>query len=174
MPAKSDNHALPRIRPGRRDDGEALAALVRRSLEEYGLPPDPGGVDADLRDVEAHYVTGGGWFEVLEIDDRIVGCAGMHVMEAGVLELRKMYFEPSVRGRGWGAALLDRFLARARREGWREVRLETASVLREAIGLYERFGFVRAPGDPAVPRCDVVMHRNLSADWPTPQTRFPE
>lgn len=174
MPDKPDTDALPRIRPGRRSDGEALAALVRRCLEEYGLPPDPAGVDADLLDVETHYVADGGWFEVLELDGRVVGCGGMHVMAPGVLELRKMYFEPSLRGRGLGAALLDRFLSRARREGWREVRLETASVLREAIRLYECFGFVRETGNPAVARCDVVMHRGLSDDWPVPRTRFPE
>lgn len=174
MVSEPGSQDLPTLRAGERRDAAALAALVRRCLLEYGLPPDPGGVDADLLDVDAHYAANGGWFDVLEYEGEIVGCGGMHVMAPGVLELRKMYFEPALRGRGLGAALLHRFLLRARREGWQEVRLETASVLREAIRLYERFGFVREPGDPAVSRCDVIMHRELSGDWPQPRVRFPE
>jgi ribosomal protein S18 acetylase RimI-like enzyme len=39
--------------------------------------------------------------------------------------------------------------------------LETATVLREAVALYERHGFRRRPESPQVCRCDLVMEREL-------------
>ena len=75
-------------------------------------------------------------------------------MGDGVVELRKMYFRPEVRGRGLGAALLHRMLARAAEMGFERVHLETASALVEAIALYRRFGFRQMAQAPDVPRCD--------------------
>ena len=70
-------------------------------------------------------------------------------------ELRKMYLRRDYRGKGHGKRLLDDALAEARRFGFQTVTLETASVLKEAIRLYERYGF--QPYSPAhlpPPRCD--------------------
>jgi putative acetyltransferase len=69
-------------------------------------------------------------------------------------ELRKMYLQRDYRGRGYGKQLLEHALAQAQELGFRQITLETASVLKEAIRLYERYGFV--PYTPAhlSPRCD--------------------
>jgi len=69
-------------------------------------------------------------------------------------ELRKMYLRRDHRGKGLGKRLLEHALAEARRLGFKRVTLETASVLKEAIRLYESYGF-----QPYVPthlscRCD--------------------
>ena len=48
-----------------------------------------------------------------------------------------MYLHKSQRGRGLGKFLLDSALAQARELGFTRVTLETASVLKEAIALYE-------------------------------------
>jgi putative acetyltransferase len=69
-------------------------------------------------------------------------------------ELRKMYLHRDYRGKGMGRGLLEHALAEARRLGFKQVTLETASVLKEAIRLYERYGF-----KPYIPahlscRCD--------------------
>jgi putative acetyltransferase len=69
-------------------------------------------------------------------------------------ELRKMYLRRDCRGRGYGKRLLEHALAQARERGFRRITLETASVLKEAIRLYQSYGFV--PYTPAhlSPRCD--------------------
>lgn len=143
-------------------DGAAVQTLVFGILQEYGLRADPDGVDADLSDVNRHYFALGGWFAVLT-DSRgtIVGTAGLHPVEPGVVELRKMYLAKEHRGRGLGKALLLLAMAEARRLGFCRMILETASVLREAVALYRRHGFVVRPGSPCVCRCDMVMERNL-------------
>lgn len=162
-----------RIRRGKRSDAEALSLLVRDVLVEYGLPPDPKGTDADILDVEHNYHAKGGEFEVL-VDNGgdIQGCYGLFPLAPDVCELRKMYFRPHIRGHGWGRAVLRRAIARARGLGFAEIRLETASVLKEAIGLYRAFGFEQETDTPDVKRCDAVYRLRLP-DWrySGPETR---
>ena len=150
------------FRPGRTSDAEALRTLVFGCLREYGLTPSPEGTDADLGEVERHYTEAGGWFEVLlNTEQSIVGSVGLLPVRPGTLELRKMYLAESHRGRGLGRALLERALTEARRRGAVRVTLETATVLQEALRLYERAGFRRQPFAPHVCRCDVVMELEL-------------
>jgi putative acetyltransferase len=84
----------------------------------------------------------------------VVGCGGLYPSSAEAVELRKMYFRPSVRGRGYGKKLLDDLIAEARRRGFRRIELETASNLTAAIALYERAGFVETPAAKHSCRCD--------------------
>lgn len=161
------------IRRGKRSDAEQLSQLLRDVLLEYGLPPDPKGTDADVLDVERNYLAHGGEFEVLvDRAGTVQGCYGLFPLDDKVCELRKMYFRPHIRGHGWGRAVLRRAIARARQLGFREIRLETASVLKEAINLYRAFGFTVDPDAPDVTRCDAVYRLRL-ADWrySGPETR---
>jgi putative acetyltransferase len=137
-------------------DAEQIRRLVVSTRAEYGLePPDPSAADADLEDIESQYDRAGGAFLVLVDDsDRILGSAGLYPLEAGECELRKMYIEPSYRGQGWGRRLLDEMIREARARGFRRVHLETASVLKAAIALYSRFGFVPVQRQHLARRCD--------------------
>lgn len=159
------NEVQLRIRRGRRGDAEPLSRLLRDTLVEYGLPPDPTGTDADVLDVERNYHAHGGEFEVLvDPDGEILGCYGLFPLARGELELRKMYLRPQVRGQGWGRAMLHRAIKRAIALDYEVLRLETASVLREAVGLYEAFGFVVDEEAPDVDRCDAVYRLRLP-EW---------
>jgi putative acetyltransferase len=53
-----------------------------------------------------------------------------------------------------GKRLLENLLAAARRGGFREVWLETNSVLTEAITLYRKYGFEPIDSEHLLPRCD--------------------
>lgn len=129
--------------------------LVFAVLAEYGLRPEPDGTDADLRDLETGFLRDGGMFDVAaDPDGRLAGCCGLKVLADGRLELRKMYVRRDRRGQGLGRRLLDRALAWARARGYPRVELETASVLKEAIALYEKSGFAPRPGKVDTCRCD--------------------
>lgn len=150
-----------RLRPAANADGVALERLVFEALREFGLAPDPANTDADLRNIEAFY--SGGAFDVLVNEPgEIVGSVGLRRVTDIECEMRKMYLAPSVRGLGWGKRLLDHALSRARELGFRRVTLETASVLRDAITLYERNGFRKyTPHHPVAARCDATYVREL-------------
>ncbi len=145
------------IRLAKNEDAEPIKQLVFSVMQEYGLAPDPGGLDADLDDLEANYFASGGLFKVVESEKgEIVGSAGLLIRPSGVAELRKMYLKPEFRGQGIGRTLVESLLAHAREIGIRIVELETNSVLQNAIRLYVGYGFRPISRPPASRRCDQV------------------
>jgi putative acetyltransferase len=145
----------PRLRPATNADCRPVTDLVYAVLGEYRLAPDPACTDADLKDIEQSYLRRGGVFCVLEEKDgSIIGSYGLYPLPPGTCELRKMYLHRAYRGRGLGKRLLEDALANARRLGFARMTLETASVLKEAIRLYESYGFTRYQPDHLSCRCD--------------------
>lgn len=154
--------AWPKLRSATNADRGQVRDLVFAVLGEYRLKPDPGCTDADLDDIEQSYIRRGGVFCVLEEQDgTVVGSCGLYPMEPGVCELRKMYLHRDYRGKGLGRRLLEDALARARQLGFRRVTLETASVLKEAIRLYECYGFKPYSPDHLSCRCDQAYALDL-------------
>ena len=150
------------LRPATNDDSIAVERLVFAALAEHGLKPDPSGTDADLHDIQESYFAGGGAFDLLvDSAGQIVGSVGLCRISDSTCELRKMYLAPEMRGGGWGRRLLEHALARASELGFRRVVLETASVLRAAIALYERYGFQRYVAYHLAARCDAAYYLDL-------------
>lgn len=146
------------IRPVLPGDTRAVRDLVARVLAEFELVLDPAGTDADLADIEASYRAGGGEFWVVEDGTgRIVGTCGIWPVpgDGARCELRKMYLDPSLRGRGMGRQLLETALAHARRLGRTRVELETHHRMTTAMALYEAYDFREVAHEGAcAARCD--------------------
>lgn len=150
------------VRAATNQDGEQIRTLIYSVLIEYRLIPEPDATDADISDIESNYIARGGVFEVLENSDgKILGTVGLFPMNDTVVELRKMYFAPELRGHGWGKKTLTRMIERARELGFERIYLETASPLKEAIGLYKNFGFVETCDDMHTERCDQAFYLEL-------------
>ena len=170
------NFPLFHIRVATDADAKAVRGLVFPVMEEFGLGLAPAGVDADLYAIEASYTARGGWLELVSCAGVLIGTVGMYPIDEKVIELRKMYLRADMRGAGLGKALLARSIRRARQAGYREIVLETATVLESAIGLYQRYGFVRDPDDaPACGKqaCDQVWRLQLET-YQLPQMDYPE
>lgn len=149
------------IRSASNDDCGNVQKLVFSILQEYGLTPDLAETDKDIADIEAHYIERGGLFELLETaDGELLGTVGLYPMDAETVELRKMYLSPKLRGKGIGKQTLERMIERSRELGFKKIYLETASVLKEAVGLYEKFGFTPTC-EKHTPRCDRAFFMNL-------------
>lgn len=148
-------------------DGSEVRALVAKVLVEYGLPPEPGKTDACLNDIEESYIMSGGVFEVISGEDqRILGCYGLLPISKKICELRKMYFLPELRGKGIGKKTLLRALEAAKKAGFNRVELTTAASLKEAICLYEKFGFQIFEHSDLPKRCDRAMYLDLNQILP--------
>lgn len=143
------------LRHATNHDRAAIEKLVFGVLAEYGLRPDPADTDADLRDIQGAYFDKGGLFDVLvDENGQIVGTVGLCATSPTVCEIRKMYLAPQVRGKGLGRQLLEHALTNAKALGFSRIELETASVLKDAIALYERHGFRRFRPCHLSSRCD--------------------
>lgn len=150
------------IRRATRADQASIRELVFGILGEYGIRPEPEGTDRDLFDLDASYFARGGMFDAaIDPQGELVACCGSYATDERSVELRKMYVRRDQRGRGLGRRLLERAIAFARGRGFACIELETASVLKEAMAMYEKAGFIRQPHPPHVPRCDRAYRLEL-------------
>ena len=153
------------IRTWQASDRHSAANLIGSVLAEYGLSWDPEHSDRDVLDVERCYQDTGGEFWVVEQDGQLVGTVGYYPVPHGdqAVELRKMYLLPAVRGQGLGKFLLQQAEIAITARGFSQIWIETATVLKEAVLLYERYGY-SPPQDgygPDTPRCDRVYVKYL-------------
>jgi putative acetyltransferase len=144
------------VREVRREDVDAVVALVARVLGEFGLEFGNGcATDTELSGLpEAYRDAGGAFWVAVGADGVLLGTCGVFPVEPGVLELRKMYVLSETRGTGLGGVLLERAVAFARETGATAMVLDTANAMERAIAFYERHGFVRDDAQIRGARCD--------------------
>jgi GNAT superfamily N-acetyltransferase len=107
--------------------------------------------------------TGLGTFVIARDGGRAVGCGALRRLDETTAELKRMYVEPDLRGRGIAREILDHLEAAARAMGIRRLVLETGIYQAEAIGLYRRAGFnpVRCWGEYEGVLTSVCFEKNL-------------
>lgn len=140
-------------------DCKAVQSIVFDALIEYGLVPEPDAADNDLYDIEANYT--GGFFGIIEHHGQIVTTFALSELSDSEAEIRKMYTVKDARGKGLGKWMVNYLIQIARDNNYQIVELETASSLVEAIGLYEKFGFVEKDFENKTPRCDRAFYLRI-------------
>lgn len=150
------------IRPWQPSDHQPAADVIHAVLTEYGLGWEPDGADQDVLNVESCYLDKGGEFWVIEQAGILVGTGAYYPIPRGhhAVEIRKMYLLPAVRGRGLGKFLLTELETAIAARGFAEIWIETASVLQEAVQLYEQQGYQPATGVETA-RCDRVYCKTI-------------
>jgi putative acetyltransferase len=116
----------------------AKAVIAQGCLEFFGQPP------AEFEDMDticSIYREPSGTFLALLDDDRVVGTGAIRRLDEQTCELKRMWFLPAYRGKGYGAKMSEALLEFARSAGYTRVRLDTAPVLAAANRLYQRLGF---------------------------------
>ncbi len=133
------------LRPGNREDGPGLIALIDAVYREYGDEVDVNGYDRDLLDLEGSYRDVGGEFVVLEEAGEVVGAHATQPVdqESGVLTFRRLYLLARLRGTGAGRVLMDWALEWSRTNGYHRVEFWSDTRFSRAHRFFERYGFVQ-------------------------------
>jgi len=82
-----------------------------------------------------------GRFFLAMSDDAVTACGGLVWIDDQIAEVKRMWVEPSARGRGLASRLLAFLEQTAAASGRPLVRLDTNPVLLEAIALYRKAGY---------------------------------
>jgi ribosomal protein S18 acetylase RimI-like enzyme len=98
-----------------------------------------------------------------------VGCGALKLSDPGVAELKRLWVDGRLRGRGIGRRLLDELERRAGEAGRRLVRLDSNGALVEALALYRSSGYREVAPFNAEPFADHWFEKRLE-DVPSPGT----
>jgi drug/metabolite transporter (DMT)-like permease/GNAT superfamily N-acetyltransferase len=114
--------------------------------------------------VATEYAAPGGTFLVAYEEGQPVACAGVRALPDGAGEIKRMYVVPEARGRGVGRRLLERLEDEAGALGYRKLRLDTASQLKEAQELYRSAGYCEIPDYNGNVAASHWFEKELAAD----------
>lgn len=133
------------IREIQPQDDPHIAKIIRQVLTEYGANrPGFAWADPELDKLSQAYAPSRSVYYVVTSHEQIIGGAGIAPFPCehpDICELQKMYLLPKFRGQGIGKALMKKSLTAAQEYQYRGCYLETFDAMREALSLYEKFGF---------------------------------
>lgn len=125
-------------RPDTPDAMQLIAELDAALTPLYAAESRHGfSVDKLLREGVAFFVT--------RHEGTPAGCGGVKLFGTEYAEIKRMYVRPKFRGLGLGRLMLNHLADYSRRQGVTLLRLETGIHQKEAISLYEGYGFRRIP-----------------------------
>lgn len=114
-------------------------------------------LDNDLRELNGDIMDVYDGHNVIDQIDTVViayqgdlpaGCGCFKKYGDNTVEIKRMYVRPNARGKGISKMILNELEAWAKSLGFAYVVLETGSKQQQALGLYNRAGYVNIPAYP--------------------------
>ena len=156
------------IRDLRKEDNPALAKVVKDTLAEFGANhPNTVYYDPTTDALFEVFQTPRSKYFLAELNNKIVGGGGIYPTDglpADTCELVKMYLLPEARGHGLGRTLIEKCIEAATENGFKKIYLETMPELKQALSVYEKFGFefLKGPmGNSGHTGCSLWMLKQL-------------
>ena len=156
------------LRPIQPSDNTILAKIVRNTMKEFGVNrPNTVYFDPTTDSLFELFQKERSVYNVAILNGEIVGGAGIYAtdgLEDDTCELVKMYLHLKARGLGLGRILIEKCLEEAIRLEYKKIYLETMPELKQAMKVYEKFGFqyLKGPmGNSGHTGCELWMLKSL-------------
>jgi ribosomal protein S18 acetylase RimI-like enzyme len=142
-------------------DSRARLQDVRTLFREYAdwLKVDfcLAGFEAELASLPGAYApTRGGTLLLAMLADEAAGCVALRALEPGVCEMKRLWVRAPHRSSGLGTRLAQAVMERARKSGYRTLRLDTLTRMDHAQKLYAKLGFHTVPAYYDNPLADAI------------------
>ena len=155
-------------RPIEEKDNKEIAELIRTVFREFNIHR-PGTVyfDPTTDNLFGLFSAARSEYWIAEENSVIIGGCGVYPtagLPEGCAELVQFYLSASQRGRGIGWQLMEKTFESAKRNGYKQLYLESLPELSRAISLYEKAGFKFIPGPLGKSGhfgCNIWMLKNL-------------
>jgi len=156
------------IRDLQKEDNPALAKVVKDTLAEFGANhSNTVYYDPTTDTLFEVFQTPRSKYFLAELNNKIVGGGGIYPTDGlpeDTCELVKMYLLPEARGLGLGRTLIEKCIEVAAENGFKKIYLETMPELKQALTVYEKFGFkyLKGPmGNSGHTGCSLWMLKQL-------------
>lgn len=138
------DHPTVALRIDEVDSSEQLIT-VRSLLEEYwtslGFDRETFGFGEELDGLPGSYARPGGRLALAVLSDQVVGCIALRCLDHDSCEMKRLFVRRSARGKGIALALLTWLVTEARSQGYSRMLADTLPTMKDALRVYERFGF---------------------------------
>ncbi|MBR2524606.1 MAG: GNAT family N-acetyltransferase [Clostridiales bacterium] len=140
----------------------SLFDFTGRCFEELGKRFEPSGRHSNYNDIPGNFVM----FDCLIDGPCVCGTVALKELDHETAELKALYLDRELRGRGYGRRLISSAVSFAREHGYKKILLDSMSQYEDARRLYERMGFVDTERYNDNPYADVFMRLDLSLTEP--------
>lgn len=138
------------IREIKKEDNAQIEQIIKACFHEFDIPlTGTAYEDVETTQMYESYQKENEIYYVIDYKGKVFGGAGVkHLKDfnSDICELQKMYYAPSVRGKGLGKLMFEKCLKTAKKLGFNQCYLESATQLTAAIHIYESCGFKHLDG----------------------------
>ena len=99
-------------------------------------------IDKELKEFEYIYSKkGGGIFLVAYYNNKLAGSVGFKRLSNDICEMKRLFVFNEFRGFNIGYELCLNLILKAKKQGYKKIRLDTLNYMKSAIKLYKKLGF---------------------------------
>jgi ribosomal protein S18 acetylase RimI-like enzyme len=95
----------------------------------------------ELANLPGEYALPTGCLLLAIYQNEAAGCVALRRIDKTICEMKRLYAKPPFRRKGIGLALAEAAIERAKKAGYKQMRLDTAPTMNAAKGLYASLGF---------------------------------
>ena len=119
---------------------------TRRLFQEYGASLGFSlcfqSFEEELAELPGKYAPPDGRLILARVGDEYVGCVALRKLSSDTCEMKRLYVQPTMRGKKIGELLADAIINEARQIGYQRMVLDTVpSVMGRAVEMYRARGF---------------------------------
>lgn len=113
-------------------------------------------INSELNSLKTKYSYPNGRIITAIVDDKVVGCVAFYKHSSKRCEMKRLYVKKEYRNLKIGNTLVENIISLAKKDGYREMVLDTIKPLTSAINLYKKFGFQEIKPYYSNPMPDVI------------------
>lgn len=126
-------------------EGEEDLKVVRQLFREYAQSLEIDlcfqNFEEELAALPGKYAAPDGTMVLALVDGEPAGCIALRKSSEGIAEMKRLFVREDFRGLHIGKKLVQLILDEAAGMGYTYIRLDTLSTMKEAVRLYQSFGF---------------------------------